>query len=126
MEKEIKTLESQAYEYACPAAKTLYRQGFIKEEWLRDMLAQAYLAGHETEKKDQWQDAATTPPVDEEKKKQYKKYLVYFFSTAIFFFWLGMLFGITTAHHSLEKQSEKYRVEMAKDSLYFEYRKTLK
>lgn len=66
MEKEIKTLESQAYEYACPAARTLYRQGFIKEEWLRDMLAQAYLAGHEAAIKNQWQDAANTPPVDED------------------------------------------------------------
>ena len=54
-------------------------------------------------------------------KKQHKKYSVYFFSIAIFFFWLGMLFGISAAHHSLERQSEKYRVEMVKDSLYYEY-----
>ena len=58
-------------------------------------------------------------------KKQHKKYLLYFFSIAIFFFWLGMLFGIGAAHHSFERQSEKYRVEMVKDSLYFEYSKTL-
>lgn len=54
-------------------------------------------------------------------KKQHKKYLTYFFSIAIFFFWLGMLFGIGAAHHNLEKQSEKYRVEMMKDSLYFDF-----
>ncbi len=57
-------------------------------------------------------------------KNKHIRYWVYFFSIAIFFFWLGMLFGIGTAHHSLEKQSEKYRVEMVKDSLYFEYVKT--
>lgn len=54
MTKEIKTLESQAYEYAGPAAKTLYRQGFIKEEWLRNMLAQAYLAGAAYSSNAQW------------------------------------------------------------------------
>ncbi|WP_348682262.1 hypothetical protein [Duncaniella freteri] len=54
MTKEIKTLERQAYEYACPAASTLYKQGFIKEEWLRDMLAQAYLAGASYSSNAQW------------------------------------------------------------------------
>lgn len=54
MTKEIKTLENHAYEYACPAARTLYRQGFIKEEWLRDMLAQAYLAGAAYSSNAQW------------------------------------------------------------------------
>ena len=54
-------------------------------------------------------------------KKKHIQYWAYFLSTAIFFFWLGMLFGIGAAHHSLERQSEKYRVEMVKDSLYFEY-----
>lgn len=50
-----------------------------------------------------------------------KRYLAYFSAIAIFFFWLGMLFGIGAAHHALEKQSEKYRVEMIKDSLYFKF-----
>ena len=56
-------------------------------------------------------------------KKQHKQYWVYFFTTAIFFFWLGSLCGAGLAYHSAEKQSEKYRVEMVKDSLYFEYNK---
>ncbi len=46
---------------------------------------------------------------------------MYFFLTAIFFFWLGSLCGVGLAYHNAEKQSEKYRVEMVKDSLYFEY-----
>ena len=58
-------------------------------------------------------------------KKKHIQYWVYFLAIAIFFFWLGMLFGIGAAHHNLEKQSEKYRVEMVKDSLYYEYTHTL-
>lgn len=54
-------------------------------------------------------------------KKKHIQYWAYFLLTAIFFFWLGMLFGIGAAHHNLEKQSEKYRVEMVRDSLYFEF-----
>lgn len=54
-------------------------------------------------------------------KKKHIQYWVYFFSTAIFFFWLGSLCGAGLAYHNAEKQSEKYRVEMVKDSLYFEY-----
>ena len=30
MEKELKTLETRAHEYAYPVAKTLYRQGLVK------------------------------------------------------------------------------------------------
>lgn len=51
-------------------------------------------------------------------------YVAYFFVTAIFFFWLGCLCGAGLAYHNAEKQSEKYRVEMVKDSLYFEFNKT--
>lgn len=54
-------------------------------------------------------------------KKKHIQYWVYFFSTTIFFFWLGSLCGAGLAYHNAEKQSEKYRVEMVKDSLYFEY-----
>lgn len=54
-------------------------------------------------------------------KKKHICYWVYFLSTAGFFFWLGTLCGIGLAYHSAEKQSEKYRVEMVKDSLYHEY-----
>lgn len=54
-------------------------------------------------------------------KKKHIQYWVYFFSTAIVFFWLGSLCGAGLAYYSAEKQSEKYRVEMVKDSLYFEY-----
>ena len=54
-------------------------------------------------------------------KKKHIQYWMYFFLTAIFFFWLGSLCGVGLAYHNAEKQSEKYRVEMVKDSLYFEY-----
>ncbi|GAY29906.1 hypothetical protein [Prevotella sp. MGM2] len=54
-------------------------------------------------------------------KKEHKRYLAYFLSIAIFFLWLGALCGAGLAYHSAEKQSEKYRVEMVKDSLYFEF-----
>lgn len=54
-------------------------------------------------------------------KKKHVQYRVYFFSIAIFFFWLGSLCGAGLAYHNAEKQSEKYRVEMVKDSLYYEY-----
>lgn len=54
-------------------------------------------------------------------KYKYKCYLAYFLTIAIFFFWLGFLCGAGLAYHTAEKQSEKYRVEMVKDSLYFEY-----
>ena len=50
-----------------------------------------------------------------------KRYLAYFLSIAIFFFWLGALCGAGLAYHNAEKQSEKYRVEMVKDSLYFDF-----
>lgn len=56
-------------------------------------------------------------------KKKHKLYLAYFFAIAVFFFWLGLLCGGGMAYHNAEKQSEKYRVEMVKDSLYFEYTK---
>ncbi len=54
-------------------------------------------------------------------KTKYKRYLAYFFATAAFFFWFGLLCGAGMGHHSAEKQSEKYRVEMVKDSLYYEF-----
>lgn len=50
-----------------------------------------------------------------------KRNLAYFFAIAFFFFWLGSLCGAGLAYHSAEKQSEKYRVEMVKDSLYFDF-----
>lgn len=56
-------------------------------------------------------------------KKKYKRYLVYFFTIAGLFFWLGTLCGAGMAYHNAEKQSEKYRVEMVKDSLYYEFTK---
>lgn len=58
-------------------------------------------------------------------KKKHKLYLAYFFAIAILAFWLGLLCGAGMAYHNAEKQSEKYRVEMVKDSLYFEFTKTL-
>lgn len=54
-------------------------------------------------------------------KREHKRYLAYFLSIAIFFFWLGTLCGAGVAYHNAEKQSEKYRIEMVKDSLYHEY-----
>ena len=54
-------------------------------------------------------------------KKKHLHYWGYFFATALVFFWLGSGCGAELAYHSAEKQSEKYRVEMVKDSLYFEY-----
>lgn len=54
-----------------------------------------------------------------------KRNLAYFFAIALFFFWLGSLCGIGLAYHNAEKQSEKYRVEMVKDSLYHEYIKKI-
>ena len=54
-------------------------------------------------------------------KKKYKLYLTYFFTIAGFFFWLGMICGAERAYRTAEKQSEKYRVEMVKDSLYYEF-----
>lgn len=56
-----------------------------------------------------------------EQKKKHFRYWVYFLITAGFFCWIGTLCGAGLAHHSLEKQSEKYRVEMVKDSLYQEF-----
>ncbi len=58
-------------------------------------------------------------------KKKHIQYWVYFFSTAIVFFWLGSPCGAGLAYHSAEKQSEKYRVKMVKDSLYFKYTQNL-
>lgn len=56
-------------------------------------------------------------------KKKNKLYLAYFLAIAIIFFWLGTLTGAVINQHSMERQSEKYRVEMVKDSLYYEYTK---
>lgn len=47
--------------------------------------------------------------------------MVYFFTIAIVFFWLGALCGAGLAYNTAEKQSEKYRVEMVKDSLYHKF-----
>lgn len=58
-------------------------------------------------------------------KKKQIHYWVYFLSIAIFFFWLGTLCGAGVAYHNAEKQSEKYRIEMVKDSLYQEYIKQI-
>lgn len=55
--------------------------------------------------------------------KKHIRYWVYFLSTAGIFFWLGTLFGAGLAYHNAEKQSEKYHVEMVKDSLYYEFTK---
>ncbi len=54
-------------------------------------------------------------------KAKTKKYLAYFFCIAIFFFWIGTLCGAGLTHYKLEKQSNEYRIEMVKDSLYYEY-----
>lgn len=56
-------------------------------------------------------------------KKKHIRYWMYFLSTAIFFFWLGTLCGAGLAYHNANKQSEKYRIEMVKDSLYYEFTK---
>lgn len=56
-------------------------------------------------------------------KKKHIRYWVYFLSTAGIFFWLGALCGAGLAYHNAEKQSEKCRVEMVKDSLYYEFTK---
>lgn len=56
-------------------------------------------------------------------KKKHICYWVYFLSTAGIFFWLGTLCGAGLAYHNAEKQFEKYRVEMVKDSLYYEFTK---
>jgi len=66
MEKELKTLETRAHEYAYPVAKTLYRQGFVKETWLENVVADGYMAGHEDAIKNQWRDATDYPPIDED------------------------------------------------------------
>ena len=66
MEKELKTLETRAHEYAYPVAKTLYRQGFVKETWLENVVADGYMAGHEAAIKNQWRDATDYPPIDED------------------------------------------------------------
>ena len=66
METKTKTLEERAHDYARPAAKALYRQGFIKETWLEEIVAAGYIAGHETAIKSQWHDAADYPPIDED------------------------------------------------------------
>ena len=54
-------------------------------------------------------------------KNKYVRYMVYFFTIAIVFFWLGALCGAGLAYNTAEKQSEKYRVEMVKDSLYHKF-----
>ena len=56
-------------------------------------------------------------------KKKHICYWAYFLSIAGIFFWLGTLCGVGLAYHNAEKQSEKYRVEMVKDSLYYEFTK---
>lgn len=56
-------------------------------------------------------------------KKKQIRYVAYFIAIAGTFFWLGTLCGAGLAYHNAEKQSEKYRVEMVKDSLYHEFTK---
>lgn len=56
-------------------------------------------------------------------KKKTKLYLSYFLAIAIIFFWLGTLTGAVLADNRAKRQSEQYRVEMVKDSLYYEYTK---
>lgn len=59
-------------------------------------------------------------------KKKTKLYLSHLLVIAIIFFWLGTLTGAVLADNRARIQSEQYRVEMVKDSLYYEYTKQSK
>lgn len=56
--------------------------------------------------------------------KKYKEY-IYLIAVLVFGIWLGFFGGVAVENSHSIKRSEKYKVEMLKDSLYFEYSKSL-